>query len=122
MPGAGGAAGAAGPAGFHFDNVMDFGDLSSGEINRRAAVYFAWCAGLVIGAAIIGLLPAVVVFLIAYMRFAGRESWTMTFSVAVPLAVGAYILFHNILHIPWPLSVVGRWFPAVHEMQAISLF
>jgi TctA family transporter len=117
------AAGAAsGAAGFHFDNVMDFGDLSRGEINRRAAVYFAWCAGLLIGAAIIGLLPAVILFLIAYMRIAGRESWTMTLSVAAPLAIGAYILFHNILHMPWPLSVVGRVFPALNTFQSLSLF
>jgi TctA family transporter len=123
MPGAAGAAsGAAGMAGFHFDNVMDFGDLSSGEINRRALVYFAWCVGLLIGAALIGLLPAVVVFLIAYMRIAGRETWTMTLSVAAPLAVGTYILFHNILHIPWPLSVVGTMFPALNRITAISLF
>ena len=106
----------------HFDNVMDFGDLPGSEINRRAVVYFAWCAGFLIGAVIIGLLPAVLVFLVAYMRWAGRESWTTTLGVALPLTLVSYILFHNILHIPWPQSLVGNLFPVLREIASINLF
>ena len=101
---------------------MDFGDLPGSEINRRAMVYFAWCAGFLVGAAIIGLLPAVFVFLVAYMRTAGRESWAMTLGVALPLTLGSYILFHNILYVPWPQSLLGNLFPALREIQSLNLF
>ena len=109
-------------AGFHFDNVTDFGDLARDEIMRRGAVYFAWCVGFLIAAAVVGLLPAVLLFLLGYIRFASRESWTMTLAVAVPLWLFCYILFHTILHNAWPEAVIGSVFPAMREIQLLNLF
>ena len=109
-------------AGFHFDNVTDFGDLARDEIMRRGVAYFAWCVGYLIAAALVGLLPAVLLFLIGYIRFAGRESWTMTLAVALPLWLFCYILFNTVLHISWPQAVIGNIFPALREIQSLALF
>lgn len=109
-------------AGFHFDNVTDFGELSAGEIRRRGMVYFAWCVGFLIVALIVGLLPAVLLFLIAYIRFAGRESWAVTLGIALPLWLFCYVLFHYILVIAWPASVIGNIFPMLRGIQLFSMF
>ncbi|MBT7760415.1 MAG: tripartite tricarboxylate transporter permease, partial [Rhodospirillaceae bacterium] len=99
--------GAAGVGGFHFDNVMDFGDLAPAEIRRRGAVYFAWCIGFFLVGLVIGLLPAMLVFLIGYLRFQSKESWIVTLGVSLPLWGFCYILFHKMLHIAWPQSFIG---------------
>ena len=87
------------------------GVLFAGQARRAAAV-----------ALVIGLLPAVVLFLIAYMRAESRESWTMTLSVSLTLGVLAYLLFHKALHIAWPQSYVGDWFPALRFAEPVALF
>ncbi len=109
-------------AGFHFDNVTDFGDLTEGEIRRRGMVYFAWCIGFLITALILGLLPTILVFLIAYIRFAGRESWSVTLKIALPLWVFCYILFHYFLIVAWPESAVGNAFPVLREIPSLNMF
>jgi len=114
--------GAAGPAGFHFDNVMDYGDLTLSEIRRRGAIYFAWCVGFLLIGQVIGLLPAILVFLILYLKFDSRESWRVTLGVALPLWVFCYVLFHKILHIAWPQSLIGDWFPALRVAESYALF
>ena len=113
---------ATGAVGFHFDNVMDFGDLGRSEIRRRGAVYFAWCVGFYLVGLVIGLLPAVLVFVIGYLRFQAKESWTVTFGVSIPLWVFCYILFHQHLHIAWPQSLLGDWFPALRFSAPYALF
>ena len=112
----------AGRSGFHFDSVTDFGGLTERVILTRGGIYFAWCLVYFGTAAIIGLLPAMLVFLIGYIRFEARERWPLTLAVALPMWLFCYILFHNILHIPWPQSVVGDLFPALRTIPAINLF
>ncbi len=109
-------------AGFHFDNVTDFGSLADDEIRRRGLVYFTWCVGFFVAGLIVGLLPAILLFLIAYIRIAGRESWGMTAAIALPLWVFCYILFHNILNTAWPGSALGEMFPSLREIQSLALF
>jgi hypothetical protein len=111
-----------GKSGLYFDNVMDFGDLPRDEIRRRGAVYFAWCGGYALAALVIGLLPAVLVFLIGYIRYASRESWKSTLLVAIPVWLFCYWLFHTILHVSWPETYIGAWFPMLNTISAISLF
>ena len=113
---------AAAPAGFHFDNVMDYGDLTQSEIHRRGAVYFAWCVGFLLIGQVIGLLPAILVFLILYLKLGSRESWLVTLGVSLPLWTFCYVLFHKILHIAWPQSLLGDWFPVLRFAEPFALF
>ena len=72
-----------------------------------------WLLGLVAGVHVIGMLPAMGLFVIAYMRIEGRSGWLGTLSIVTPYWLGAYFLFHSMLHLPWPQSLIGDWFPAI---------
>ena len=69
----------------------------------------------------IGLLPAVLVFLICYMRLDGRESWLTTLGIALPMWGLCYTLFHIVLHVPWPQALLGEWFPVLRSIAVLSL-
>jgi TctA family transporter len=106
----------------HFDITVDFGDLSIETITRRAFYYFGWCLFFFGSAAVIGLLPSMFFFLVGYMRFWGKETWKTTLYISVPLWIFCYYLFHKILIIPWPQTVVGNMFPVLRTMNDVNLF
>ena len=106
----------------HFDIQADYGDLDKATIFRRALIYFAWCFFFFGAAAVIGLIPALFVFLVGYMRFEGKESWFNTLAIAIPTWILAYFLFHHVLIVPWPQTVVGDIFPELRSIFWLNLF
>ena len=106
----------------HFDIQADYGDLSTRAIFVRAGTYFAWLVGFDAVALIIGLLPAMLIFLITYIRFEGKENWKVVLAVSLPLWIGSYSLFHQILLVTWPQSVVGDLFPVLRTIEWLNLF
>ena len=105
----------------HFDITADYGDLSTKAILQRASVYFAWCFGFFLAALVIGILPAMLVFLIGYIRVQGRESWKMTSLVAGITWTLSYILFHRVLIIPWPQALLGDWLLFLRSSNWLNL-
>ena len=105
----------------HFDITADYGDLQSNTILRRAVVYFAWCLFFLAAAGVIGLLPAMALYLICYIRFEGKESWKMTLAVVTPVWGLSYLLFHRVLIIPWPQALLGDWLPALRSSNWLNL-
>ena len=97
-------------------------DISAGEIIRRGGIYFAWLFFLLGLTIVIGLLPGIFVFLVLYLRFQAAETWAKTMAISIGLWVPIYILFHRLLFIPWPQSLLGDWFPALRSIAWISLF
>jgi TctA family transporter len=79
----------------------------------RAAVQWLWLGGLLGGIALIGMLPSLLIFMIASMVVLGRTSWRTALLVAVPLWLGMYLLFVTVLHLPWPDSLLGDALPAL---------
>ena len=73
-------------------------------------------------ALIIGLLPAMLIFLITYIRFEGKENWKVVLAISLPLWIGSYSLFHQILLVTWPQSVVGDLFPVLRTIEWLNLF
>jgi hypothetical protein len=71
----------------------------------------AWLLGLVVLVKLIGMLPAIVVFACAYMHLEGKTSWRRTLMIVLPFLAGLLLLFHHILHIPWPQSLLGDLWP-----------
>ncbi len=108
--------------GRHLDLVTDFGDLDKGTIRARAVAYFLWCFGYFALAAIIGLMPAMLVFMIAYIRLVGRESWRMTLGVSAGTWLAAYGLFHQVLHVPWPQTAIGNLWPVLRTNPTFNFF
>ncbi len=92
-----------------FDITADYGDLALKTIMWRGVIFFSWCLFFLAAAGVVGLLPAMLLYLIGYMRFEGRESWRMTLAVAAPTWILSYILFHMVLTIPWPQALLGDW-------------
>ena len=106
----------------HFDISADYGDLAPAEVTRRVVRYFAWLLFFFGCASLVGLLPAMILFLVGYIRFEGRESWLTTFVVSVPIWVISYLLFHKLLIIPWPQTVLGDLFPVLRTIPNLNMF
>jgi Uncharacterized protein conserved in bacteria len=97
----------------HLDiSVQDEG-VETAVMLRRAAIYFGWLAGFMAGTALIGMLPTILLFVMFYMRSEARERWSLVLPCAVGLFVFSYILFDQLLALPWPQSLLGRLVPAL---------
>ncbi len=116
------ASGSAGSDEAHFDIQADYGDLTAGTIYSRAARFFVWCAGYVLLAHTIGMLPALGLFLFIYMLVEGREKLLMTGLVTAGVSVFCYVMFHMILRVPWPHALVGKWYPFLRGIRELNLF
>jgi hypothetical protein len=106
----------------HFDISADYGDLSGPEITKRVLNYFVWLLLFFGAAAVIGLLPAVFVFMVAYIRLEGKESWRLTLMVSGGVWIVSYLLFHELLVIPWPQTLLGDWFPVLRTIPELNMF
>ena len=79
----------------------------------RAFIYLAWLLGFVGLASVFGMLPAVFMFVILYMRIEGNEPWKLTMSCAIGLVLFSWGLFDYLLALPWPQTVIGDFIPAL---------
>jgi putative tricarboxylic transport membrane protein len=91
----------------------DFGDLPANTVARRALTTAGWIALLLVLIWVIGMLPAVFVFIVAYMRIEGGERWWLTLTVAITMTVACYVLFDQLLRVVWPATVLGQAVPAL---------
>ncbi len=84
-------------------------------VRKRAASFFLWLAlftGLV---ALMGFLPAMFVFVLANMTLVyGRKLSTAALSGA-GISVFCWVVFHELLHVTWPMSLLGDSFPALRD-------
>jgi TctA family transporter len=103
----------------HMDLQADDADLSTGTVFRRMLVFFAWVIGLMGSMAAIGLIPTIPLFVIAYMWLENREPWRLILPQAVALPLLVYIVFDQLLTIPWPPTLLGSWFPALKAIPSV---
>jgi len=82
-------------------------------VYSRLAVQVLWLLGLLCGVHVIGMMPALGLFMIFYMVILGRTQWITAIAIALPLWVGMYVLFVKLLHVPWPPSLLGDAFPGL---------
>ncbi|NNK77998.1 MAG: hypothetical protein HKP40_04715 [Litoreibacter sp.] len=76
----------------------------------------AWLVALVIAVKLIGMVPAIAVFALSYMLIEGRVRWWVAILILIPFLGGIIALFHNMLHIPWPQSLLGDAVPELRQM------
>ena len=69
--------------------------------------------------AVVGLIPTVPVFIVAYMRLEGRERWRLVLLYAAIMTLFIYGLFDQLLAIPWPPTVLGDWVPALKVIPSV---
>jgi len=72
---------------------------------------------LVVGVKLIGMLPAIALFVAGYMTLEGRISARQTALIVVPFTVALYLLFQTVLHVPWPTSVLGDLIPGLRALS-----
>lgn len=95
------------------DLVTDYGALTRSAIYAGAARYFVWCVGIFAAGYLLGFLPALLVFMLLYMRVHGRETWLTTLLVTGATFVVLSVIFDLIVHESWPHSVIGDLIPAL---------
>jgi putative tricarboxylic transport membrane protein len=86
--------------------------MSGTTIRRQATIYFAWMAGLLGLVAVVGFIPAIAIFIFAYMHLGFREPPANSAIYAGATALLCWGLFHKLLAVAWPQSLLGDFFPA----------
>jgi putative tricarboxylic transport membrane protein len=87
--------------------------MSGPRIRAQAAIYFAWLAGLLALVAIVGFIPAIAIFIFAYMHLGFKEAPASSAAYAAITALLCWGLFHKLLAVAWPQSLLGDMFPAL---------
>ncbi len=103
----------------HMDIESHIAHLPAFTKLTRGGVFFAWLIGFLASMALIGLLPTVPIFVIAYMRLEGAERWGLVVLMAAAMTCFIYLLFDQILAIPWPGSLLGDWFPILKAVPSM---
>ena len=95
----------------HFDIASSLGDMPASQIITRGLIFFGWMVGFMVSMAAIGLIPTVPLFIVALMRVEGREPWTIVLPMAILMTLFVWLLFDQMLAIPWPGSYLGDVLP-----------
>ena len=103
----------------HMDLGSDTAHLPTGVVLWRAALFFGWLIGFMVSMALVGLIPTVPLFVIAFMRVENRERWTIVLPQAIGLTVFIYVVFDQLLTVPWPQTVLGGWIPALKIIPSV---
>jgi putative tricarboxylic transport membrane protein len=82
-------------------------------IRLQAAIYFFWLAAFLVTIWLIGFLPAMAVFIFAYMRIGFGEPALRSAACAAATALLAWGLFDRVLAVHWPASLIGDALPAL---------
>jgi putative tricarboxylic transport membrane protein len=93
-------------------HVPDLG-VTDSVVRRRATIFFVWMAAFIALVAVIGFIPAIAVFVCAYMRFGFGEPWRNALGFAAGTTLVCYVVFHWALAVAWPPSLLGELFPAL---------
>jgi putative tricarboxylic transport membrane protein len=103
----------------HMDLTSDTAHLPVATIAARAAWFFGYLIAFMAVMAVIGLIPTVAIFVVFFMRFEGRERWSLVIPYVVILVLGIYIAFDMFMAVPWPPTLLGTWFPALKVIPSV---
>lgn len=77
---------------------------------KRTLLIFIWILGFLVLILAFGFPLAVPIFVFAYLRIAGRESWTLSIVLTIVSWIFMEGVFDRFLHIPFPEGwVLGLW-------------
>jgi hypothetical protein len=97
----------------HMDIGTKLSHLDTRYIVRRGAMFFGWMGLFLCSMATIGLIPTVPIFIIAFMRIEAHEPWKIVLPMASIMTVFIYLLFDQLLAIPWPQTILGNLLPVL---------
>jgi putative tricarboxylic transport membrane protein len=99
----------------HMDIVSNVAHLPAKTILLRGMLFFGWMAAFLASMALIGLIPTIPIFIIAFMRVEGGEQWRIVIPMALVMTSFVYGLFDQLLSIPWPGSLLGELLPVLKD-------
>jgi hypothetical protein len=101
----------------HMDLESDTAHVPPKLIVLRAFIFFGWLVAFMASMATIGLIPTVPLFVVAFMRLENNgEPWKLVIPQAVFMTVFIYVVFDQLLTIPWPQTLFGTWFPVLKDL------
>jgi heme/copper-type cytochrome/quinol oxidase subunit 4 len=103
--------GAAADQKIHMDLTSETGHLPLNVIVTRAARFFGYLLVFMGIMAVIGLIPTIGLFVVFFMRYENSERWPLVITYATVLVIAVTFVFEHIMHIPWPPTFLGQWFP-----------
>ncbi len=86
---------------------------------QRVIAYFGWLVALILLIAVIGFIPAIALFILAYMRWGFGEPWTNSFGYAAATTCVCWIVFEWALKVAWPQSFIGNLVPALRASTGL---
>ena len=84
-------------------------------IRRRALSFSGWIACFLALTFIVGMLPTIFLFALAFMKTEG-ERWPLSVAISACLVVFCWFVFDELLALPWPDSLLGALAPTLKEM------
>jgi TctA family transporter len=103
----------------HMDIASKTAHLPGKIILTRGFLFFGWMAGFAACMAVIGLIPTVPIFISSFMRVEGREPWRIIVPMAAAVVLLIYVVFDQLLAIPWPPTLLGMFFPAFKIIPSV---
>jgi hypothetical protein len=99
-------------AGAQGAHIPDLG-VADAVVRWRATIFFVWMAAFIALVFLVGFIPAITLFVFAYMCFGFGEPWATALGYSVATTLVCYVLFHWALAVAWPPSLLGDFFPAL---------
>ncbi|WP_321797962.1 tripartite tricarboxylate transporter permease [Caballeronia sp. J97] len=93
--------------------------LDTRTIYVRGVRFFGWVAGALATAAVIGLLPALLIFMLLVARFEFGERWRTSAILSIAMSIALWLVFGRIFSTPWPQSLIGDWLPALRQLGGL---
>ena len=103
----------------HMDIASTIQHMPLGTIIGRGAMFFGWMVAFLGSMAVIGLLPTVPIFVTGYMKLEGSERWRHVVPMVVVMTSLIYVVFDQLLTIPWPPTLLGYWFPVLKAIPSV---
>src|SRR5215813_10131308 len=103
----------------HMDVASKTAHLPGHIILLRGFIFFGWMVAFLCSMAVIGLIPTVPIFVIAYMRLEGPEKWRHAAIMAAVMTTLIYVVFDQLLNIPWPPTLLGTSFPGLKFIPSV---
>ena len=83
---------------------------------RQSVVYFSWLAAFMLTIWLVGFLPAIAIFIMAYMWLGFGEPLLQSAAFAAGTVLLCWGLFDRLLAVSWPASLLGDYVPALRSM------
>ena len=83
---------------------------------RQSVVYFSWLAVFMLTIWLVGFLPAIAIFILAYMWLGFGEPLLQSAAFAAGTVLLCWGLFDRLLAVSWPASLLGDCVPALRSI------